>query len=153
MLCRWTKTFAPRSADRVACHDIQRTGNGQSLYRTHENLSFGACGAGVILCVVSRFGPHLWRNGLLEKKALADASLHPGWGSFRTVPVYAGRVRDCQQIVIPVQEEKAHLATLQVLSFCHAERSEGPASSINQLVPGYPPPPSPLIFWNHRVTA
>src|SRR6266852_4734611 len=102
---RWAKTLATRSADCLAFHDTERTGDGRSLYRAHENLSCGARGGGGVLCVFSLLGPHLRANGILEEKALANANLRPGYGTFSTVPGDAGCVHAWQQIVIPVQEK------------------------------------------------
>ncbi len=90
----------------VAFHVSERTGDGHSLYSAHENLSCGACGAGSLLGDFSRPNPDLRTNSILAKKALANPSLHPGCGTLGDVPVYAGRVRGWQQIVIPVQGKK-----------------------------------------------
>src|SRR2546421_7081413 len=106
MLCRSAKTLGARSADRIACHDIECTGIGRSLYSADENLSFGASGGGGVLYVFSLPGPRLRANGILEEKALANANLRTGCGTFINVYGDAGRVRGWQQIVIPVQKKR-----------------------------------------------
>src|SRR5882762_7741072 len=89
---RWAKTFAAGSPDRVAFHDNERTGDGRSVYRAHESLSYGACGGGLVLHLFSLPDARLRASGIHEKKVLADASLRPGWGIYSTVPGDAGRV-------------------------------------------------------------
>src|ERR1035438_8396539 len=69
MHCWWPKAFAAGSADRVGFHDSERTGDGRSLYRAHENLSCGSSGGGFVLCIFSRLSPHLRANSILEEKA------------------------------------------------------------------------------------
>src|SRR6266550_1636279 len=103
MRCRRAKTFPTRSADRFAFHDIERTANGRSLHSAHENLPCGACGRSCVLYIFSILGSRLWASGILKKKAFADTSPHLGRGTLRTVPVYAGRMFDWQQIVMLVQ--------------------------------------------------
>jgi hypothetical protein len=96
MLRRWSKTFAPRSADRFVVHDIERAGNGHSLYCVHKNISVGACGAGCGLCVFSGPVPRLQGGCILAEKALAHTRLHPSRGFLWNVPVHAGYVCDWQ---------------------------------------------------------
>ena len=65
-----------------------------------------ASGGGGVLYVFSLPGPRLRANGILEEKALANANLRTGCGTFINVYGDAGRVRGWQQIVIPVQKKR-----------------------------------------------
>ena len=105
MRSRRAKAFAKRAADRLSALDIERSHDSRSLYSAHENLSRGASGLRRVLDFYFLPELHLPANGIIEEASLANANHRPRSRALGHVPVYAGRVRGWQQVVIPVEEK------------------------------------------------